>query len=349
MPLSPPDNAMLTPLAPRPTAAPPLEVAAPAVDVTVCIANWNCRDYLRRCLESIHRWPQGVSVETVVVDNASADGAAEMVAREFPEVVLIRNDANRGFARASNQAAEVARGRYLFFLNNDTELPALTLRRLMEYAETDPGAGLIGPALRGADGEWQVSYRRKPTVSALLHRTALFRWTGLFRAGYRHYRRDSYEPGPGGARSVEVLMGAAVLVPRPLFEACGGWDEVFDFGGEDIDLSVRVGRTHRVVYLPDVQILHHGRVSSRQNITFAAPNVIIGYVHCLRKSGVSGAAIVLYKLAVTLDGPLTVMGKFAQWAWRRLRGRRAKADRSWLAVRAAWRLTTGDLGRLWRA
>src|SRR5437868_15373321 len=86
------------------------------IDVSVCIANWNCRELLRACLESLHDRPQGVRLETIVVDNASTDGAAEMVAREFPEVILIRNSTNRGFSRANNQAARRASGRYLFFL-----------------------------------------------------------------------------------------------------------------------------------------------------------------------------------------------------------------------------------------
>src|SRR5262249_16858819 len=80
------------------------------IDVSVCIANWNCGDLLRLCLESLQDQPQGVSLEVIVVDNASTDGAPEMVAAEFPEVLLIRNSANLGFSKANNQAAEKASG-----------------------------------------------------------------------------------------------------------------------------------------------------------------------------------------------------------------------------------------------
>src|SRR6476646_9833028 len=158
--------------------------AAPAVaspDVSVCVANWNCKDYLRGCLESLLDDPQGVSVEVIVADNASGDGAADMVAREFPEVVLIRNPENLGFARASNQAAGRARGRYVFFLNNDTVVPPYTLSRLVAFADAHPQVGMIGPRLRDGSGKLQISYRRKPTLKAMLHRAALLRWTGLFR------------------------------------------------------------------------------------------------------------------------------------------------------------------------
>src|SRR5262249_12845721 len=155
--------------------------------VSVCIANWNCRDLLRGCLQSLTSRRQGVRVEVIVVDNASADGAAEMVAREFPHVRLIRNSHNVGFARASNQAARRATGRYLFFLNNDTLVPPGALRRLVELARGRPDAGLIGPRLVDGHGRTQRSARSRPSVAALLHRISWLRWTGLFRAAYRRY------------------------------------------------------------------------------------------------------------------------------------------------------------------
>jgi GT2 family glycosyltransferase len=328
--------------APRTT---PPRVASP--DVSVCIANWNCRALLRRCLESLFGQDQGVPFEVVVVDNGSTDGAAEMVAAEFPQVELVRNRDNRGFSIANNQAAELARGRYLFFLNNDTIVPAGTLRQFLEFAEANPSVGMVGPRLRGSDGAFQISYRRRPTLAALLHRVSLLRWTGLFRRAYYDYRRDTFDPD--GVRSVEVLMGAAVFLPRAVFEDSGRWDEQYRFGGEDIDLSTQVGRARPLVYVGNVEVVHYGRVSSRKNIGFAAPNVAIGYVRYFRKAGASRAALWTYKALVTIDAPAQCAGKLLQGAVRFATGRRDKAKKSWLAARGLWHFMRNELVRFWKA
>jgi hypothetical protein len=302
---------------------------------------------LRKCLASIYAQPQGVRFEVVVVDNASSDGAADMVAREFPQVQLVRNRENHGFSRGNNQAARLARGRYLFFLNNDTELPPHTLTEFVTFADRNPGVGMVGPKLRGADGRNQIAYRTKPTLGALLHRVSLVRWTGLFRKAYYRYRRDTFEPD--GVRAVECLMGAAVFLPRDVFEASGRWDERYRFGGEDLDLSTQVGRTHEVVYFSSVEILHYGRVSSRANVGFSAPNVAIGYVHYFRKCGASRAALVAYKVLVTVDAPVQIALKAVQAGLRLVRGRPAKARKSWLAATGVWHFMTGELVRFWKA
>jgi len=164
------------------------------IDVSVCIANWNCRDMLRACLESLHDQPQGVRVETIVADNASSDGAADMIAREFPEVVLVRNRANLGFSRANNQAAERARGRYLFFLNNDTLVPAGTLGRLVDYADAHPGVGIVGPRLRDGSGKTQVSYRQLPSMA-------------------RCCTARAFSAGPACSGLPIAVTGAAISIP----------------------------------------------------------------------------------------------------------------------------------------
>jgi N-acetylglucosaminyl-diphospho-decaprenol L-rhamnosyltransferase len=317
------------------------------VEISVCIANWNCLEIVRNCLESLLRQPQGAVMEVVVVDNGSTDGAPEMIAAKFPEVVLIRNATNEGFSRANNRAARAARGRYLFFLNNDTIVPVHALAKLLAYATEHPEVGMIGPRLRNPDGSFQISYRRQPSVGALLHRTLLLRWTGICRHAYRAYRRGSYDPNFCGA--IDLLMGAAVLMPRVVFNKCGGWDEEFAFGGEDLDLAVRVGRHDAVHFCSTVDVIHYGRVSSRLNAGFSAESVAIGYVRCLRKTGASPAALVTYKALVILDSPLQLLAIFAQWMLRRLTGRTAKAAKSRVALVGLVHFLRHSIPRFWRA
>jgi GT2 family glycosyltransferase len=315
--------------------------------VTVCVVNWNCRELLRNCLRSLSPQLQGPGVEVVVVDNGSADGAADMVAADFPRVRLVRNASNRGFSAANNQAAALARGRYLFFLNNDTVVPPGTLRKLRAYLRANPAVGLVGPCLRDGAGQPQVSARRRPTVGALLHRVALLRRTGLFRGAYRRYR------GRDGdfmtTRPVEVLMGAAMFCRRRVFRACGGWDEDYTFGGEDTDLCARIGRHYRVVYHPAIEITHFGRASSRQHAGYARVHTVAGITRFLRRNGASAAAVLAYKTAVTVDAPLQWLLYAGQYSWRMLCGRHAKAAKSHLAMKAAGHFVVRGLVPFWRA
>jgi len=316
--------------------------------VSVCIANWNCQELLRQCLESLHGSDQGVPFETIVVDNASSDGSAAMIAEAFPQVQVICNSTNLGFSRANNQAARRASGRFLFFLNNDTVLPPGTLGRLAAFLDAHPEVGMIGPRLRDPRGRVQVSFRPQPTVWSLLHRTTLLRWSGLCRDSYRRFRRaelESMEP-----RSVEVLMGAAVLISRRLFDTVGGWDEDFDFGGEDMELSHRVRRRAPLMHVPSVEITHFGRSSTRRNIAFAAPRIAAGFVRCLRKTGsATEAELLVYKTLVSLDAPLQFMVKLGQYILRTLGGRNLKAAKSLVEVRTRWNFLRHGLIAFWRA
>jgi GT2 family glycosyltransferase len=329
----------------RPRAAPRRGRRRP--DVSVCIVNRNCRELLRACLRSLGSRRQGLRVEAVVVDNGSSDGAADMVAREFPRAVLLRNAANEGFARANNRATRRARGRYLFFLNNDTFVPPGALRRLRDFLRARPDVGLVGPRLRDGRGAVQVSYRRRPTVAALLHRSLLLRWTGLLRGPYRRYRgRDG---DAETTRAVDILMGAALLVRRDVFFASGGWDEGYTFGGEDMDLCARVGRRRAVVYHPAVEVTHYGRACSRADPGYAHAHTLAGLVRFLRHSGTRPAALWAFKAVQTLDAPLQLARHLASFVARRLRGHREAAASSLSFARAAGHLLTRGLATLWRA
>jgi GT2 family glycosyltransferase len=287
-----------------------------------------------------------VRIETIVIDNASQDGAPDMVEQEYPEVILQRNPVNVGFARACNQAARLSRGRYLFFLNNDTIVPPETLRQLFGYCETHPSVGLVGPRLRDEEGRIQVSYRPRPTLATLLHRTSLVRWTGLLHGAYCRYRRQDFDPNT--TRRVDILMGAAMFVPREVFFRLGAWDEDFTFGGEDMEFSMRIGRHHEVVYLPSAEIIHLGRVSTRQHIGFATSSIVVGFARYLRKCGCSPAGLALYKLIVTLDAPVQILEKGVQYLWRCLQGRPDKAAKSLQVIRGLGHFLARGLIPLWR-
>jgi GT2 family glycosyltransferase len=316
-------------------------------DVSVCIVNWNCRALLRNCLRSLRPRRQGVRVEVVVVDNGSADGAADMVAGCFPGVRLVRNAANGGFARANNQAAALARGRYLFFLNNDTVVPPGTLARLYDYAEAHPDVGMVGPRLRGADGRYQASYRPRPTLWVLLHKVTLVRLTGLCRTAYRRYRREAFDPTQ--PRRVETLMGAALFLRREVFQQCGPWDEDFPFGSEDLRFSDCVARHYPLVFWPGAEVLHYGGVSTRRHLVYATTAQARGHACYLRKSGYSRAALFAYKALVTLDLPVQFVIKGAQYLTRRLRRQPRKLEKSRLAWHATSHFLTRGLVQFWKA
>lgn len=316
-------------------------------DVSVCIVNWNCREHLQGCLQSLREAALEASLEVLVVDNGSTDGAADMVSELFPEVTLIRNTENVGFSRANNQAAQRARGRYLFFLNNDTVVPPGTLCGLLDYARSHPDVGIIGPQLQDERQRPQLSWRTCPTLPALLHRITWLGWTRLFRQGYRRYRgRDGVDLA--APRPVEILMGAALFMPRSVFRACGAWDEDYTFGGEDIDLCDRVGRSYRVIYHPGLAIVHFGRVSSRQHIGFSYSHTVIGVTRFLKKRGCSPAGLLFYKLSLTLDAPLRWLGHAIRYGWRRVRGQPHRAAKSRLVMRALEHFLWHSLPSLWR-
>lgn len=169
----------------------------------------------------------------------------------------------------------------------------------------------------------------------------------MFRRAYRRYRGRDLD-GADAPRRVEILMGAALFMPRGVFRACGPWDEDYTFGGEDIDLCDRVGRSYPVLYHPGIAITHFGRVSSRQHVGYAFSHTVIGVTRYLRKSGCSRTGLLFYKTALTLDVPLRWLGHAVRYGWRRLRGQPLRAAKSRLVLRSLGHFLTRGLGALWR-
>ena len=226
-------------------------------------------------------------------------------------------------------------------------MPPNTLAKLLEYLEEHAGVSIVGPLLRDGSGRVQISHRQRPTIGAWLHRTRLLRWTGLFRRAHHRYRRPRIDHGQ--PQPVDVLLGAAMFMRRDRFRAMGGWDEDFHFGGEDLEFCLRAQAHGKVVYLPEVEITHLGRVSTKKHIAFACTKIHVGFAQYLRKSGHGLWSRFLYKLAVTLDTPLQILAKGVQYLMRRWLGQPKAAEESLTVLRGLWPFLLRGMGAFWRA
>lgn len=228
------------------------------ISISLIIVNWNTRRLLADCLRSIYQAAAELPIEVIVVDNGSQDGSPEMVAEEFPQVALISNLENRGFARANNQGMQIAQGKYLLLLNTDTLIKDGALRTLCDYMEADCRAGALGPQLLNADGSLQPSGRSYPTLISALGEVlpAPQSWRRKLRGPLE--RRDY-----GQVCEVDEISGAAMCLRRKALDQVGLLDEAFFFLGEDVDLCWRLKKAGwRIIYLPQAQVVHYWGGSS---------------------------------------------------------------------------------------
>ncbi len=235
------------------------------IDIAVIVVNWNAKNDLRVCLQSLAREVDlNISFETWVVDNASTDGSADMVRADFPTVHLVTNDANLGFSRANNQALALSQSRYVFLLNSDAFIHPPALQELTAYADAHPNAGVLGPRVLNSDGTLQFSCRRFPTLGA-----GFFRNTYLGRLFPRNKYAQDYlmtDFDHQSARVVDWVSGCAMFIRRALVDEIGGLDERFFMYCEDVDFCLRAGQAHcQVVYVPQALVTHAIGRSSDKN------------------------------------------------------------------------------------
>ncbi len=239
--------------------------------VSAVILNYNTLELLREAITSVYRQDTAHTVALYVVDNASTDGSADMVAREFPEACLIRAPRNGGFAWGNNLALsriladarpEDAARHYVMLLNPDAALEAGALERLVALLESTPAAGAVGPRVLLPDGSLDPACRRSfPTPEVSFYRMA-----GLSRLFPRSRRFGRYNLSfldPLEQADVDALTGAAMLVRESVVREIGLLDEAFFMYGEDLDWCYRIkSYGWRVVYYPEAVVRHHKRASS---------------------------------------------------------------------------------------
>lgn len=227
------------------------------------VVSYQVRDLLRACLASL-RAQRGVDFEVLILDNASADGSAGMVAAEFPEFRLERSERNVGFARANNRLAELARGSVVALVNPDTELPPGALAEALAALDRHERAGAVGVALVNPDGSPQPSCFAFPDpINLLVESLGLHR--ALVRAGFAV---TSLAPEPrGGEGDVPWVSGACLVARRDVWEHTGGLDESLFMYGEEMEWCRRVHDAgHAVLWTNRTRVLHHGGASAGEAV-----------------------------------------------------------------------------------
>jgi len=226
-------------------------------DLSIVIVTWNASKYIRECLKSIDEQHTGLALETIVVDNASIDGTADLVRQEFSYVRLVQSDHNLGFAKANNVGIRLTRGKYIFLVNPDVIMLPGCLERLFRYMEENPSIGLLGPRMLGPDRAVQRSTMRFPSVwnsfCRALALDSIFKGSRTF-GGF--LMRDF---GHDKTMDVDILNGWFWAARRESMNRVGLLDEQLFMYGDDLDWSFRFHQAGcRVVFYPEAEAIHFG-------------------------------------------------------------------------------------------
>lgn len=235
------------------------------IKLSIIIVNYNTRDYLKKCIESVYETISGPGFEIIVVDNNSEDGSCEMIKSDFPNVHLIENSANIGFARGNNRGIAVARGTYILLLNSDTRVLEDALEKMVSYLESHPETAVVSPRLVYPDFSDQGVARRFPTpANAIFGRKSVFtrlfpnnRYSKKYLVSLSYDLNDPFE--------VDWVSGACIMARKKVVEEAGLLDEKFFMYWEDADLCFRIKKNGwRVFCVPEAVVIHYEGKSTKE-------------------------------------------------------------------------------------
>lgn len=233
--------------------------------LSIVIVNYNVEHFLEQCLHSVYTALEGLEGEVWVVDNNSVDGSLAMLNRKFPQVKLIANKENVGFARANNQAIRQSSGEYILLLNPDTIVEPDTFSKCVQFMDEHPEAGGLGVKMLDGKGNFlPESKRGLPTP-----RVAFYKIFGLSKLFPKSKKFGSYHLtylDKDEIHSVDVLSGAFMLMRKSVLDQVGLLDEDYFMYGEDIDLSYRITKGgYKNYYFPKTRIIHYKGESTKKS------------------------------------------------------------------------------------
>jgi GT2 family glycosyltransferase len=233
------------------------------LDLTIIIPSYNTKNLLRSCLQSIYDRTQGISFEIICIDDNSPDGSADMVAAEFPNVILIRNEVNQYYAKNNNLGMELSKARYACLLNSDTVLISNAFHALIQFMDEHPDAAACGPKLLNPDMTVQHCIRSFVGPAAMVLQS--INWHKLFpksKSVNRYYMTDfDYSR----SQQVESIGTTAYIVRRSTWESAGMLDERFRLAVVDLAYNLMLKRKgFKIYYTPCAEVIHFGSQSINQ-------------------------------------------------------------------------------------
>jgi GT2 family glycosyltransferase len=246
--------------------------------LSIIIVSYNTCQLLKNCLDSVFKdlknGSGGLVAEVIVIDNHSRDDSIGMIRRFFPQIRLILNKKNLGFAKANNQGIKKSRGKFVFLLNSDTVIRSGALLKMVNFLKSRPQAGAIGPKLLNSDGSNQPSAGRFPTL--LISAVMLFK---------EHFRPSPCVRGSfAKIKKVDWVMGAAIMIKKRALKEAGLLDENIFMYMEEVEFCYRLKKAGWQVYFyPHAEITHLGRASSKTGKKEPILNIYKGLLYFYKK------------------------------------------------------------------
>ena len=258
--------------------------------LSIIIVNWNNKDILRDCLNSIYHTHNDSEYEIIVVDNHSEDGSVELIKSKFSNVVLLENVENLGFARANNQAIKIARGNYILLLNNDTVVTnSYCFDRIIEYMKRNPQVGILGCKLLYPDGTLQSSGENFPSAWRTFKSQILFTKTWK--------RLEKNKQGDNHFKKVDFVCGACLMTRKEILDQVGLLKEKYFMYGEDVEFCYRVHKAgYDIGVLTDESIIHLHSKSTEKNLTEMLYHSITNDLKNIRMLHHSNLQVLLVKI-----------------------------------------------------
>jgi len=282
--------------------------------LSIVIVTWNCKVFLKECLDSLASYRQDSETEIIIVDNASQDGTPELVREHYPEITLIRSKENLGFPRGNNVGLRKSSGRYVCLINPDVRVLNGCIQKMMAHMERNPRIGLLGPRMLGADGVSARSYMGAPTLWNLLCRAlaldTVFSKSKLF-SGFLMFHFDRSKTA-----EVDILNGWFWMTRREAIEEVGFLDEGLFMYADDLDWSKRFRDAGwKVVYFAEAESIHYGGgTTARAPVRFSVEMQRANYQYWKKNYGrLSQSA---YLAIMLLHQVIRLVGYSVLWACR---------------------------------